>query len=336
MQSPANAPLDGVVNLDHVASAIPSLVTDGPAAGCRALDLRVWGGIDVRVLPDRGFDVGAAWFAGVPLSWTSTVGEAAPLPAPQGHEWLDAFGGGLVTTCGLQNVGEPSEGHPMHGAISHRRAQDVRVERRRTTDGHVELAAAARVFDGSSLDGGLVLERTLRTRTGEGLLELQDVVSNPTARPLDAPLLYHLNVGAPVWSEGATLAIDSDEVVSEPGSPQRPLAEWLRPLRTQDGPERVGEHRLNVGADGWGSATIASPATGIELELRWEAAGLPRVHQWMHPAPHVQALAIEPANCLGAGRAPDRAEGRLPQLAPGERRTTRVKIRARRGTGAGA
>ena len=71
-----------VANLDQLASATTSTVVDGRAAGCRAVDLRVAGGIDVRILPDRGFDIGQAWFGGLPLAWISSVGESAPLSAP--------------------------------------------------------------------------------------------------------------------------------------------------------------------------------------------------------------------------------------------------------------
>jgi hypothetical protein len=46
-----------VANLDAIASATASR-TD---AGWRALDVRVWDGIDVRLLPDRGFDCFGAW-----------------------------------------------------------------------------------------------------------------------------------------------------------------------------------------------------------------------------------------------------------------------------------
>jgi hypothetical protein len=43
-----------------IATAVSSLVTDGRAAGCRAIDVRVQGGIDLRLLPDRGLDAGDA------------------------------------------------------------------------------------------------------------------------------------------------------------------------------------------------------------------------------------------------------------------------------------
>ena len=68
-------------------------------------------------------------------------------------------------------------------------------------------------------------------------------------------------------------------------------------------------------------------APGWRLLLRWEAASLPRFHQWVHPAPGIAALGLEPANCSVLGRAADRAAGRLPVLEPGEERVTRLEVR---------
>jgi hypothetical protein len=64
---------------------------------------------------------------------------------------------------------------------------------------------------------------------------------------------------------------------------------------------------------------------GLRVTVEFD---LPRLWQWVDPAPPVYALGLEPANCSVLGRAHDRAEGRLPVLEPGEERTTRVVIRA--------
>src|SRR5687767_1624375 len=122
-------PRAAIGNPDQLASAVASVVADGPAAGCRALDLRAWDGIDVRLLPDRGFDAGAAWFRGVPLAWISPTGERGPIPNPRELDWMRAFGGGLMVTCGLRNVGVPSEGHGQHGEYSMQPAEVLAVER---------------------------------------------------------------------------------------------------------------------------------------------------------------------------------------------------------------
>ena len=73
-------------HLDQVA-----LITPRPG-----LDVHVLAGIDVRLYPERGLDVGAAWFRGLPLAWISPVGEGGA----EATVWGEAWGGGLVTTCG--------------------------------------------------------------------------------------------------------------------------------------------------------------------------------------------------------------------------------------------
>jgi Domain of unknown function (DUF4432) len=319
-----------VANLDQLASATTSTVVDGPAAGCRAVDLRVAGGIDVRILPDRGFDIGQAWFAGLPLAWISSVGESAPLSAPAGTDWLGAFGGGLVTTCGLRNVGPPSEGHGMHGRFSHLRASDVRVHREQ--EGNDVVLTASASIDEADPDGGhLRVERSIRTRTSRGLLELTDVTANLGAVTEPAPILYHVNVGVPMFDQGARLEVDSVEVVPRDADAERGLSSWMRPGNPREGArEMVFEHRLRPDPSGWGSAALVNPAVGVRLVLQWRRAELPRFHQWLHPGASMYVLGLEPANCSVLGRGADRAAGSLPILEPGARRATELRIMVQR------
>ena len=316
-----------VANLDQFASVTSSTVTDGPARGCRALDLRVAGGIDVRVLPDRGFDIGAAWYAGVPLAWISAVGERAPLSALPGSAWLEAFGGGLVTTCGLRNVGAASEGHGLHGRFSHLAARSVTVERE-VLDGEVLVSARATIAEVAALGPQLRLERRIRTRTDRGLLELRDTTRNLGPEPEPAPLLYHVNLGAPLVDEGARLELDAVRTLPRDADAEAGLATLARPGPPLPGArEIVLEHEVRAGSDGWASARLVNERVGLALTLRWQAGTLPRLHQWVHPAPGTYALALEPANCSVLGRAADRAAGRLPLLAVGEVRTTELEVR---------
>ena len=315
-------------NPDQLASATASTVADGPARGCQALDLRVAGGIDVRVVPDRGFDVGPAWFRGVPLAWISPVGEAPPLSDPTGETWREAFGGGLVTTCGLRNVGAPSEGHGLHGRYSHLPASDVRVDR--TNESGAVVLVARGTVDEIERDGAhLRLERTIRTRTGRGLLELTDTTVNLGAEAEPAPILYHVNLGAPLFDEGARLEVDSLEVRPRDAEADRGLGSWMVPGRPQEeAAEMVFEHRVRPDPQGWGRAALVNPSAGLVVVLTWRQAGLPRFHQWLHRGRGMYVLGLEPANCSVLGRAADRAAGTLPVLEPGERRTTELRISA--------
>ena len=94
--------------------------------------------------------------------------------------------------------------------------------------------------------------------------------------------------------------------------------------------ERVFEHEVAPSPEGWCVAHVRGG--GLELELRWDAATLPRLWQWVHPAPGLGVLGLEPANCSVLGAAHD-GRGRLPELAPGEERRTRLEIRVRLGSG---
>lgn len=105
-------------NLDAVLKASESVISTGAAAGCRAIDLDVWDGVSLRLYPDRGLDIVQAWYRGVPLAWISAIGESGPLDDLEDVAWGTAFGGGLMTTCRLRNVGMPAEGHGLHGTFS--------------------------------------------------------------------------------------------------------------------------------------------------------------------------------------------------------------------------
>jgi Domain of unknown function (DUF4432) len=305
------------------ATAIASIVTDGRAAGCRAIDLRVEGGIDLRLLPDRGLDGGDAWFRGVLLGWRSPIGETAAVA----NDWLRSFGGGLMTTCGLLNVGVPSEGHGQHGDYTF---QSARVEAVEHAGDVLEVRGS--IADVTALGHHLEVRRVWRTHAGEGRVELEDVVTNRGRETSPALQLYHVNLGAPLWADGAELALDA-RATHPRDDDAAPFADsWHRgPGVVEGARERVFEHEVVPGADGWCSATVRNGGIGLEVEVRWDAATMPRMWQWVHPAPGLGVLGIEPANCSVLGAAHDRAEGRLPELAPGEQRRSRLEIRARTG-----
>jgi hypothetical protein len=284
---------DRLRHLDQVA-----LATERPA-----VDLRVLGGIELRVHPRRGLDIGVAWFRGTPVAWIGPAGEGGT----EAGDWRSAWGGGLVTTCGLDNVGAPSEGIGLHGTYTFLAAREVATER-----SHAEAVVRGTVDD----PRGLCVRRTIRTAVGAGRVELADRTSNIAGERREAPLLYHLNLGWPLWDEGARVEIDAAEVRAR--DEQAAPHDWsAAPPRPASMPERVWEH---VGAT---RAAVVNERLGLRLELE---SNLPRLWQWVDPAPGVYALGLEPANCSVVGRAHDRADGTLPFLEPDEERTTRIAI----------
>jgi uncharacterized protein DUF4432 len=311
---------------DQLVAVHAAVVADGPAAGCRAIDVRVAGGIDLRILPDRGADLGAAWSRGVPLAWISAVGERPPLDHLAGDAWVTAFGGGLLTTCGRRNVGAPSEGHGLHGAASHVRAHVVAAGPARV-DGALAAVVQATMRETSALGPCLATHRTITTWAGAGRVRVVDRTRNLGTRPEPAPVLYHVNLGAPLWAPGATLTLDGHrDVEPRDADAAAAVSAWDRAPAPDETPERVFEHALEPA--GRGVARVRQPALGLTVTVTWARDALPRLHQWLQTSDGAYVLGIEPANCSLLGRAADRAAGTLPILAPGGERVTEVEIAA--------
>jgi hypothetical protein len=271
-----------------------------------AIEIDNEAGLSVRVLPARGLDIGEVSFNGEVISW-APPGGVPEAPAAEGPgRWLSSFGG-LVATCGLGNVGLPSEGYGQHGSFTLTEATDVSVDR---DDGFATIT-------GTIADGDLVSRRSV-TVTAD-TLAITDVVTNTASSERQAPILYHVNFGAPFLSPD--LVIGGDVETSIPRDPGDPV-DWRRPARNRVLDDFVVEHRLASGAPR--HLTLTDAVRGPRVTVGW--TGLERVHQWIDLTPGKYVTAIEPANCSVQGREFDRAVGRAPFLRAGESRATGVAI----------
>ena len=84
---------------------------DGPERGVRILEFRTGAGLRFRVAVDRGFDLLAAEYRGIPIGWRSPVGPRHPglasLEENRGWGFLRSFTG-LLATCGLDHALAPA------------------------------------------------------------------------------------------------------------------------------------------------------------------------------------------------------------------------------------
>jgi Domain of unknown function (DUF4432) len=195
--------------LDQVADIEPLVLDDGPARGVRALRVGTGSGLSFTILPDRGMDLGAAEHRGVPLAWLLHTGVVAPtFREPEGEGWLRSFNGGLLVTCGLQNVGPPGardgEALGSHGHISNTPALRVSHEARWDEEG-CALEVRGEVREGRVFGANLVLRRTISARAGESRIRIEDIVENQGFEPQPLMLLYHMNLGWPLLDETARL-----------------------------------------------------------------------------------------------------------------------------------
>lgn len=305
-------------SLAQIAKAEEFVQTQGAARGTRLIRVETGGGLSFDVLPDRALDLGAMSYRGVPLSWISPTGFAAPAFSPQrGAEWLRAFGGGMLTTCGLDAFGPASSDdsgeYPMHGRISSTPA----------TVSRVEVTAAQIVIEGevrqaSVFGENLVLRRRITVVVGTGAVRVDDVVTNEGNEPAGHMILYHCNLGWPLVSENAHLDIPSHGLAPRDARAEAGVATWHTLTAPQPKyAEQVFRHDFRD--LGTSTVSVDNPEHDVRLELRFDTATLPGLHQWKMLGDGHYVLGIEPTNVdWSQGRAAAAREGVLPLLQPGD------------------
>jgi hypothetical protein len=253
-----------VGRLEQVAGVEPLILDDGPARGVRAMRVRTGSGLSVLVLPDRGMDLDAAEYESVPLSWLSPTGVVVPsYYEPYGEGWLRSFHGGLLVTCGLQNVGPPGEISGLHGRISNTPASHVSREARWDQRGCCVLEARGEVRESRVFGANLVLRRTISARLGESLISIEDTVHNEGFEPEPLMLLYHINLGWPLLDETSRL------VGPGSGEPPEPRDEEARAGAGDLGPVHGPDARLS-------RASLLSSPRGRRRRLDRGASREPR------------------------------------------------------------
>ena len=316
--------LDAVGDADQLGGATPHVLTDGPASGSRVIIVRNPGGLSFVCLADRGLDIGWADYCGVPFAWRSPVGDIGPAFAePTGYGWLRTFGGGLLTTCGLTSVGQPSmdqgETFGLHGRYSSIPAREVAWSTDWKSDERI-TTVSGRVREASALGAAIESKRTITTTLGSGTLRIHDVVTNLGASLVAHMFRYHVNFGFPLIDhksriEAGTTTVQPRDAFSRTGlpdwnviaSPSEPVAEQVF-IATLDQPDEAPY------------AAIINPVSRPSLRLCWSGTTLPLLLVWKQPTRRTYVTALEPSNCRDDGRAAARADGTLIELEPGEER----------------
>src|SRR5438132_1761738 len=215
-----------VGRIDQVAGVRLATLGDGAERGVRLLEFRTGTGFEFDVVVDRAFDVGRCEHAGCALGWQSAVGFAGPwFYEPEGLGFLRTFGGGLLTTCGLDHTlfmaedtaeqyhypPKATETFGLHGRVANRPARLAGYGERWDGDECV-LWADGEVLQAAVFGEQLLLRRRIEARVGESRLRIHDVVENVGHDPTPHMFLYHVNAGHPVVDEGSELLVPAVSV----------------------------------------------------------------------------------------------------------------------------
>ena len=247
--------------------------------------------------------------------WQSPTGIVQPAYFRE-EVWLRSFHGGLLVTCGLQNVGDPNvdEGvaHGLHGRVSQHPGARRDVPGRGAT--RSPSWSRARSGRPTSTAPTCCCVGRSASRPAAELIEIEDEVVNQGYAPAALMLLYHVNAGYPIVADGARLIAPPRDRRGPRrrvgGRGSRSTTEFGPP--TDGFPPTVYEHRLAEPEAPWATIGIVNPAhaptDGIALSVDVPAP----------PAAPPVAMAHARARDV-----PDRAR-------TGELRDARASARARR------
>jgi hypothetical protein len=340
MKNPYTRSRDNLLKLvgsaEQLASINRFIFAEGKAKGVEAIRVETGAGFDCTLLVDRALDLGEVRFRGRSLCWRSPAGVVAPAYYERaGLGWLRGFGGGMMVTCGLRNVGTDSvegwESFGLHGEISY--APATRVSANACWKGDRYLIEASGEVREAYLGGPhFVLRRTWRTELGASWIELEDAVTNEGYKPEIHMQLYHWNFGFPLFNPASELYLTSDVVRPRDKAAAEGIERWRLGEEPDTGAAgQVFYHRTQ--SNGWERAVMTADGEAQDwgVELSWEAASLPYLTQWKMCGAGEYVCGIEPGNCLVEGREWSRARGLAP-LAPGETRRYRLRLAALEGS----
>lgn len=300
------------------------IMSDGKAAGVRAIDVWNGAGLFFTVLADRCLDLYTVRYKNKNISFLTPTGVVAPAYYnDRGPGWLRSFFGGFLTTCGLQNIGvgdDSDETTPMHGRISSTPAENLCVKLSPEEDA-VEISGIMR--EAVLFGARLKLERTIRCRAGIDAIELEDVITNTGYERAPISMLYHFNIGYPMLSEAAEIVIPAEKTIPRDEHAKEGLDEWDKVLPPQPGwVEMCYYHTLSENTFG-----IDNPEIGARLRISFESDGLlDRLVQWRQLGEGDYVTGLEPASCTLDGRADAVANGSQKYIDAGSSYKNRFRI----------
>ena len=327
-----------VGNMDQIASIRTVQLDDGNERPTRAAIVRTGSGLELTVLLDRCLDIASASFQGKAMGWRSTTGDVAPAYyEAEWLRWLRSYFGGLVTTCGLMNVGAPAEesgllGTGLHGRIGNTPARNVSITQEWQGNDYV-LSVSGTMRETVVFGENLTLRRTVSTKLGSRSFTLHDVVTNEGFKKTKYQLLYHCNIGWPAVDAGSELIAPSRHVAPRDGEAEDGKKDWWKCDPPAHGyAEKVYFH--DIAGDRNGNATVAmvndgfASGEGFGVYVKYNTKELPRFVEWKQLGEQDYVVGFEPCNCGVEGREVDEKLGLLHSLKPGESKSFTLEFGA--------
>jgi hypothetical protein len=306
-----------------------SVIDNGVGRGTRIAWINTGTGLRFKVVLDRAMDIADTFFNQHSLCWLSHSGITSPEPfSDNGLDWLRTFGGGLLTTCGLDHVGGPeTDEHGkrgIHGQISNIPAAIESVVQPDPFSGNMEMSITGRMIQTKVFGPTLELRRQISATLGLPLIRIHDEVTNLANTPAPIMMLYHLNFGWPLIDEGTDILWNGNWQ-SKNGATDKIFREGSDFRKC---PHPLDDHRgareevafIDVIADSSGVciAGLHNSRLNLATFMRFQKKQLPWLTNWQHWGPGEYVTGLEPGTHPPIGQAKARKENTLIWLPPGQ------------------
>lgn len=312
---------DYLSSLDPLCSIERMLFEEGQAKGVSAFCAHNAAGLEFTALIDRGLDIGNVRVKGSLVNYISAAGVTHPaFFQPEGTGWLRSFGGGLLTTCGYLQAGEPCEEGGeflgLHGRIANLPADHVCSEVRRE-GARVVGRMSGTVREACHQKENLIRSRTISFEDRVNVIHVHDEITNFASASSPFMAVYHLNFGFPFLSEAARLYLPPKRSAGWDAYSNSKIKEFgAFPPPEEGAREILLLHDLK--ADEAGNTTLLLANATLGVQISYNTKEFPLLAQWKLPRRNDYIMGIEPCNNHLRGRAWERENGSLRMIEPGE------------------
>lgn len=292
---------------------------EGRAAGMKGWQVKN-GPLQFTVMKDKCLDLAELTYKGIQMNFLSK-------PGLQGRNHYDTNGseaqrsimGGMMFTCGLENICAPYESdkkYPMHGRIRTTPAEHTGADTAWKENSY-ELSVHGEMREAELFGENLVLKRKITTVYPGKQIFIEDTIENQGFREEPAMLLYHFNVGYPLLDEGTKIVLPTRKVTPRDEAAAAHAEQYACMEAPKDNePEYVFLHELAADEEGNTFAAVINEKLGLGIRLEFNKKNLPYFMQWKSLASGDYVIGLEPANSSVYGRGYHEQRGDLHKIKP--------------------
>lgn len=310
-----------------------SKLVGGFQDGVKIANVHNGGNLEATVLIDRCMDLYQVRYKGVNMNYISPAGIISPqYYNVENKEWLRGFFVGQLTTCGLQNIGNPfiNDNLPlgMHGRISFAPAENYCSQRIfNQNDNSIILTGHMR--EATLFGENLLLNRRYEFNYKNDEILITDTISNNSSTDTKFMYLLHLNFGYPFLSDKCEISVRSKNVVPRDEHAKDNMDNYdTIPLPSKNFVECCYFHEMEADQEGLTGYCIYNNELDIGVEVEYRLEDLPYFCQWNMFGYNEYVIGLEPMNSfLDGPKIQDDVDNKIPTIEGYGSRKHEIKLR---------